>query len=143
MREGGDGRNLLDQRYPTRPAQRAFHQLRHRQRSSRRQWERRPGCCQLCSILFLAVSIGLPGVVVVKALGRRRSGRVFVGRIGKWLTDLREGSLGEDAVIEIRQYCLRRQHVYLGSVDIHEKTGLSAGTVTDDDQLATDFSHLF
>lgn len=26
--------------------------------------------------------------------------------------------------------------------DLHEETGLSAGTVTDNDQLATDFRHL-
>lgn len=28
------------------------------------------------------------------------------------------------------------------AIDLHEQTGLSAGTVTDNDQLATDLGHL-
>jgi len=29
----------------------------------------------------------------------------------------------------------------MGSMDLHQQTGLSAGTITDDDKLATDLSH--
>lgn len=42
MREAGDGHNLLVQRYPIGLARRAFHQLQHRQHSSRKLLGHRP-----------------------------------------------------------------------------------------------------
>lgn len=42
MREDGDGRNLPGQQYPKERARRACYQPRHRRRSSRRLWGRRP-----------------------------------------------------------------------------------------------------
>ena len=43
MTGAAGGRSPPGQPYPIAPARRAFHQPRHRQRSSRRRWGRRPG----------------------------------------------------------------------------------------------------
>ena len=54
------------------------------------------------------------------------------------VTDLGEGSLGEHTGKEGQ-----RSQVTNEQANSHEKTGLSAGTVADDDELATDVgSHL-
>lgn len=42
MTKDGDGRNLPGQQYPKEQARRACHRPQHRQRSSQRQWGRRP-----------------------------------------------------------------------------------------------------
>jgi hypothetical protein len=59
--------------------------------------------------------------------------------MGAVATNLRESSLGEDTDGDVSTWRLGR-----GWYDrhLHEQTGLSAGTVTDNDQLATDLSHL-
>lgn len=54
-------------------------------------------------------------------------------------TNLGEGALGEDAAAR----SVRGQFgEFEGGVDSHEQAGLPASTVTDNDQLATDFRHL-
>ena len=59
--------------------------------------------------------------------------------MGAVTTNLRESTLGEDTgdVVStgVRGRGWHDRHS-------HEQTGLSAGTVTDNDQLATDLSHL-
>ena len=40
------------------------------------------------------------------------------------------------------QYMIAEMESEQGDRHLHEQTGLSAGTVTDNDQLATDLSHL-
>ena len=47
MKEGGDGRNLLDQQYPRELAQRVCCPPQHLRRSFRTRWERRPGECRV------------------------------------------------------------------------------------------------
>lgn len=64
-------------------------------------------------------------------------------------TNLWESSLGEDTVVRVSK---RQQWINLqlpdsrrgfdGHMDLHEETGLSASTITDDDEFATDFRHL-
>jgi hypothetical protein len=54
-------------------------------------------------------------------------------------TNLRESSLGEDTGGNVNTW--RRGRSWYDR-HLHEQTGLSAGTVTDNDQLATDLSHL-
>ena len=59
--------------------------------------------------------------------------------LGAVATNLREGTLGEDTggIVSTTQGESEQRDRHL-----HEQTGLSAGTVTDNDQLATDLSHL-
>ena len=60
---------------------------------------------------------------------------------GVGATNLREGTLGEDTV-EVVSRCPAREQCGWQWCYSHEQAGLSAGTVTDNDQLATDLSHL-
>lgn len=59
--------------------------------------------------------------------------------LGAVATNLRESTLGEDTdgIVSTIQIGLEEEDRHS-----HEKTGLSAGTVTDNDQLATDLGHL-
>lgn len=77
----------------------------------------------------------------VTRLRDSRVGSVDADRGWRAATNLREGTLGEDTV-----GCLsagrRGEAGWRGVLDLHEKTGLSAGTVTNNDQLAADLGHL-
>jgi len=54
-------------------------------------------------------------------------------------TDLWEGALGEDAGVALAYTSI--WEICIGK-NLHEQAGLSASTVTNNDQLATDFRHL-
>jgi hypothetical protein len=71
---------------------------------------------------------------------RRRWLRGCIDRgLGAVATNLRESSLGEDTGNIVSTIQTRAE---VEDRHSHEKTGLSAGTVTDNDQLATDLGHL-
>ena len=55
-------------------------------------------------------------------------------------TNLWEGALGEDAVIQLAYPAGKREHRVIRHS--HEQAGLAACTVTNNDQLATDLRHL-
>ena len=92
----GDGRNLPGQQYPIVPTRHACHQPRHRQRSFRRRWGRRP----------------VEGISI-DARQMQRQPRATIGRLSAegWVVhgggkkgegvgdgaDLGESALGEDA----------------------------------------------
>jgi hypothetical protein len=59
--------------------------------------------------------------------------------MGAVATNLRESTLGEDTGGGVSTWRRGRRRY---DRHLHEQTGLSAGTVTDNDQLATDLSHL-
>jgi hypothetical protein len=59
--------------------------------------------------------------------------------MGAVATNLRESTLGEDTGGDVSTW---RRGGRRYDRHLHEQTGLSAGTVTDNDQLATDLSHL-
>jgi hypothetical protein len=58
MRAGGDGRNLPGQQYPRGRARRACRPPRHRRRSSRRRWGRRPAETDMLARAAMAVMRG-------------------------------------------------------------------------------------
>lgn len=58
-------------------------------------------------------------------------------------TNLRESALREDAVkVGFSWGCNEATVKPSECSNLHQQTGLSAGTVSDDDQLATNFRHL-
>jgi len=97
----GDDRNPLAQRYPTVRVRHACRPLRHRQRSSRRRWGRRPGPKSQHHVLIDSNSCD-PGEVTA-SMGAATVDHVFfffffffclhvVGR----RANLREGAFGEN-----------------------------------------------
>lgn len=69
-----------------------------------------------------------------------RSVDAGIGEGSLGATNLREGTLGEDTVVALVRP--DSDHWMMYTIDLHEQTGLAAGTVTDNDQLATDLGHL-
>lgn len=53
-------------------------------------------------------------------------------------TNLREGTLGEDAVGKYPVSLARKRE----TSNLHQQTSLTTGTITNDDKLATDLGHL-
>lgn len=90
MREDGDGHNLPGQQYPKERARRACYQPRHRRRSSRRLWGRRPdgNKCQIIhhELCFWRIFLG------IGTWFRESELRVWIGAY------LGEGALGENTV---------------------------------------------
>ena len=90
MREDGDGHNLPGQQYPKGRAQRACYQPRHRRRSSRRLWGRRPGGnkvrLSIMNYAFLRIFLG------IEMWFRGSELRVWIRAY------LGEGALGENTV---------------------------------------------
>ena len=156
MKEVSNGRNLLDQPYPKEPARRAFHRPRHRRHSSRKRLGRKPiksHMSALCwtsffvsSACFFVVFVG-PRRHVVRTARSWKPALSKGGVIGKE-SYLWEGSLGEDAA-----EMSARHHHYHGPAShermtmeeegyLHQQTGLTAGTISYNNKLSTDFRHL-
>ena len=140
MTKDGDGRNLPDQQYPKEQAQRACYQPRHRRRSSRKRWGRRPVMNRVRLLVSLLMMLICEKGYFVGRSGDRR-------RIGAYLG---EGALGENTVTSVSAV-LQRVYRDVGKAPwagrqrlrhLHEQTGLTAGTIADDDELATDLGHL-
>jgi hypothetical protein len=91
------------------------------------------------------VHVGATGVFAATEAQVARLTCSGTGRQSAVETDLREGTLGEDTASTLS--VVARAHkggaVRVGrpGVDLHEQTGLSAGAVTDNHELATDLGH--
>jgi hypothetical protein len=147
MTKDGDGRNLPDQPYPIVLVQRAFHRLRHRRRSSRRRLVHRPIIFGVSSTVFLFSCIPIPPRFTNRqGLRRLLIGAAPCGKLGGGLGVHTSGKVPLEKTLKKRWSALMvtsahlvRQH--LGSLGLHQQTGLSASTVSNDDELPSNLRH--
>ena len=143
-REVEAGRNLLGQQYPTGRVQRVCHPPRHRRRSSRRRWGHRPIAIESAIAIsnefdiLTSVVDGDRGCVVSDEIADE-------GELGRGLRkSLGGGCNHTSGNVPLEKTLWDQSAIDLCKSEhwiIHQQAGLSASTIADNDEFATDFSH--